>query len=199
MKAIMLLGTLKQTGLSNTQTLCEFLSGKMKRADISCEIVKLVDHDIAPGTCSDMGEGDAWPAILERVLGSQIVIFATPIWWGNQSSEIQRVIERLDEIHDDILADKPSPFEGKAGGIVITGDSDGAEHAIGNICNFFNAIGLLIPPYATLSVLWDKQAKDKETPRKKLLEKYESEYADTADKMIKQLKKYVRSSEKPRA
>ena len=195
MKAIILLGTLKRSGLSNTQTLCEFLVRRMKRKRIECEIVRLVDHDIQPGTCSDMGKGDAWPAILKKVLASDIVIFATPIWWGGQSSEIQRVIERLDEIHDDISEGKPSPFEGKAGGLVITGDSDGAEHVIGNIGNFCNAIGLLIPPYATLSVLWDKQAKGKKTSKKTLLEKYESDYADTADKMIRQLLKYARASE----
>jgi multimeric flavodoxin WrbA len=191
MKAVMLLGTLKRSGLSNTQTLCEFLSERMGREDIHCEIIKLVDHDVLPGTCSDMGKGDAWPGILKKVLASDIVVFATPIWWGGHSSEIQRVIERLDEIHDDILAGKPSPFEGKTGGVVITGDSDGAEHVIGNISNFFNAIGLLIPPYATLSVLWDKQAKDKKTSKKTLLAKYESDYADTADKMIRQLRKYA--------
>ena len=194
MKATILLGTLKRSGLSNTQTLCEFLARRMKREDIRCEIIKLVDHDILPGTCSDMGKGDAWPAILEKVLASDIVIFATPIWWGGQSSEIQRVIERLDELHDGILAGKPSPLEGKVGGIVITGDSDGAEHVIGNIGNFFNAIGLLVPPYATFSVLWDDQAKDKDTPKEQLLKKYESDYADTADKMIQQLLKYARAS-----
>jgi len=194
MKATILLGTLKRSGLSNTQTLCEFLSGRMERKGIRCKTIKLVDHAILPGTCSDMGEGDAWPGILKDVLDADIVIFATPIWWGGQSSEIQRVIERLDEIHDGILADKPSPFEGKAGGIVITGDSDGAEHVIGNIGNFFNAIGLLIPPYATFSVLWDDQAKDKDTPKEQLLKKYESDYADTADKMIQQLLEYARAS-----
>jgi multimeric flavodoxin WrbA len=194
MKATILLGTLKRSGLSNTQTLCEFLARRMKQQDIRCEIIKLVDHDILPGTCSDMGAGDVWPGILEKVLASDIVIFATPIWWGGQSSEIQRVIERLDEIHDDISGGKPSPFEGKAGGIVITGDSDGAEHVIGNIGNFFNAIGLLMPPFATLSVLWDKQAKSEKTSKKRLLEKYESDYAGAAEKMIWQLRKYAHAS-----
>jgi multimeric flavodoxin WrbA len=51
-----------------------------------------------------MGQGDAWPGILEKVLASDIVVFATPIWWGGHSSETQRVIERLDEIHDDIVS-----------------------------------------------------------------------------------------------
>lgn len=191
MKATILLGTLKKSGLSNTETLCEFLSGRMEREGIRCETVKLVEHEILPGTYSDMGEGDEWPNILRRVLDSEVIILATPVWWGNQSSEIQRVIERLDELHDEILAGKPSRLEGKVGGIVITGDSDGAEHIIGNFCNFFNAVGLLVPPYATLSVLWERQAKDKEPTKEELLRKYESDYAETADKMIQQLFKYA--------
>lgn len=191
MKATILLGTLKRSGLSNTETLCEFLSGRMEREGIRSETIKLVEHRVLPGTYSDMGEGDEWPNILRRVLDSDIVILATPVWWGSQSSEIQRVIERLDELHDKILAGEPSALEGKVGGIVITGDSDGAEHIIGNLCNFFNAVGLLIPPYATLSVLWERQAKDKEPTKEELLRKYESDYADTADKMIRQLMKYA--------
>ena len=191
MRATILLGTLKGPGLSNTETLCEFLADRMEREGVRAEIVKLVDRNILPGTYSDMGEGDEWPNILRRVLDSEIVILATPIWWGNQSSLIQRVIERLDELHDEVLAGKPSRLEGKVGGIVITGDSDGAEHVIGNLCNFFNAVGLLIPPYATLSVLWERQAKGKNPTREELLGKYVSDYAETADKMIRQLLKYA--------
>lgn len=192
MKATILLGTLKKTGLSNTETLCEFLAGRMEREGIRSETVRLVDRRVLPGTYSDMGEGDEWPNILRRVLDSDIVILATPIWWGNHSSEIQRVIERLDELHDEVLAGKPSRLEGKVGGIVITGDSDGAEHVIGNVCNFFNAVGLLVPPYATLSVLWERQAKGKEPTKEELLRKYEADYAETADKMIRQMMKYAR-------
>ena len=51
----------------------------MKLADVQCEIIKLVDHEILPGTYSDMGEGDEWPGILEKVLASEIVILATPV------------------------------------------------------------------------------------------------------------------------
>jgi multimeric flavodoxin WrbA len=192
MKATILLGTLKKSGLSNTETLSEFLVERMERRGIRCEIVKLVDRDIPAGTHSDMGSGDAWPGILAKLTSSEIVILATPVWWGSHSSLIQRVIERLDELHDEILAGKPSRLEGRVGGIVITGDSDGAQHIIGNLCNFFNAIGLLIPPYATLSVLWDRQAKGAEPTREELLQKYESDYASTADKMIDQLLKYAR-------
>jgi multimeric flavodoxin WrbA len=191
MKATILLGTLKGEGLSNTETLCDFLAGRLERAGIASEIVRLAEHDVPPGTCSDMGEGDEWPSILRKVLDSEIVVVATPIWWNQPSSLIQRVVERLDELHDRVLAGEGSPLDGKVGGIVITGDSDGAQSVIGSLCNFFNAIGLLIPPYATLSVLWERQAKGEEPTREELMRKYEDDYASTADRMVEQLRRFA--------
>ena len=99
-----------------------------------------------------------------------------------------RVVERLDELHDKVIKGEPSGLEGKAAGVVITGDSDGAQSIIAALANFFNAIGLNLPPYATLSVLWAEQAKGKDTTREELYAKYEKDYAATADKMINQLK-----------
>jgi multimeric flavodoxin WrbA len=192
MKATILLATLKSDGLSNTETLSEFLQARMTLQQIDCTIIKLVGYRIPPGTYSDMGAGDEWPAILRQLLDSDVVIFATPIWWGNHSSLMQRVIERLDELHDKVLAGEPSPLEGKVAGVVITGDSDGAQHVIGNISNFFNAVGLLLPPYATLSVLWDGQAKGKSPTRQDLMQKYAADYTATADRMIEQLQKFRR-------
>lgn len=108
---------------------------------------------------------------------------------------IQRIVERLDELHDKILAGGTSPLEGKIGGIVITGDSDGAQHVIGNLCNFFNAAGLFIPPYATLSVLWERQAKSASPTREELLGKYEADYGATADKVVRQFLEFAPKSE----
>jgi multimeric flavodoxin WrbA len=187
MKAIILLGTLKKESLSNTETLSQFLVEHFEKEKVECTILKLVDHNILPGTYSNMGKGDEWPGILQQIFESDIIIFATPIWWSNQSSEIQKVIERLDEIHDDILAGKKSKLDGKIGGIVITGDSDGAQHIIANISNFYNAVGIFLPPYATLSVLWEGQRKGAETTRKELMEKYKGDYDKTAETMVRQI------------
>lgn len=191
MRATILLGTLKTSGLSNTGTLCEFLADRMRLQGIESEIVRLADHRIPPGTCSDLGPGDDWPEILEKLLASDIVVFATPIWWDNVSSLIQRTIERLDELHDEVLAGQPSRLEGKVGAIVITGDSDGAQHVIGTLLNFFNAIGLLVPPYATLSVLWERQAKGESPTREELLRKYEEDYREAADTLVQQMLAYT--------
>lgn len=190
MKSVILLATLKKEGLSNTQVLSEFLATHLKKQNAEVEIIRLVQHNIQPGTYNEMGAGDEWPFILAKIIASDIIIFATPIWWSNVSSEMQKVIERLDAVHDEILAGKPSRLDGKVGGIVITGDSDGAQHVIANIANFYNAIGLVFPP-STLSVMYPGQAKGAKTTRKGLWKKYEEEYASTAQKMANQLLKYV--------
>jgi multimeric flavodoxin WrbA len=163
----------------------------MSRKGFECETIKLVDHRIMAGTYSDMKNGDEWPAILEKILASKVIIFATPIWWGGHSSEMQKVIERLDELHDEILAGKSSRLDGKVGGVVITGDSDGAQHIIASIANFFNAVGLLLPPFATLSVLSEKQRKGANTSHEELMQVYEKDYSKTADKMVDQLLKFA--------
>ena len=191
MKATILLATLKKSGLSNTGTLSEFLAERMRRRGIDVSIVRLAQREIPPGTYSDMGDGDEWPAILRELLASDIIVFATPVWWNNHSSLMQRVIERLDEVHDHVMEGKPSGLEGKAAGIVVTGDSDGAQTIIANIANFTNGIGLVVPGYATLTVLWDRLAKGKDTPREEQLRYYESSYGSTADRMIDQLVAHV--------
>jgi multimeric flavodoxin WrbA len=117
-----------------------------------------------------MGENDEWPEILKKVLASDILIFATPIWWGIQSSLIQRAIERMDELNDKLLETGKSELANKIGGIVITGGEDGAEHIIGNLCNFMVWNGLTIPPACSLSWLGDPGKSSKEDLFKKFKE-----------------------------
>lgn len=167
--AVILLGTLKRAGeFSHTETLSILLEEELRRYNVTVETVRLIDHDIKPGVERNMGPGDAWPKILPRVLGADILIFATPIWWGIQSSLIQRVIERMDELNDELLETGKSELANKVGGIVITGAEDGAEHIIGNICNFLIWNGVTMPPACSLSFLGDLTDQTPET----LLEKF---------------------------
>ena len=66
MKAVILLCTLKKTGLSNTQTLSEFFTEILGKQNIETELIRLIDHQVHTGTYSDMGEGDEWPGILKN-------------------------------------------------------------------------------------------------------------------------------------
>ena len=107
MKAIILLATLKNKGRSNTEILVDFFAKYLIRQKIEFEIIKLVDHHIVPGSYTQMDIKDDWPDIYNKILQSEILLFATPIWWNNHSSELQRCIERLDEVYDIILFDSP--------------------------------------------------------------------------------------------
>lgn len=167
-KALFLLGTLKKRQvLSNTSVLCEVVADVFKKQeDVDSEIVRLRDYDIQPGTRTEI-DNDDWPGIVEKMKGADIIIFATPVWWGIQSSLIQRIIERLDELNDELLATGKSDFANKVGGIVITGAEDGAEHIIGNILNFMSFNGFTIPPAPSVSWLGDASGMTKESLEKK--------------------------------
>lgn len=163
LKAVFLLGTLKPSpGFSHTEVLSELLIEHLKENNTESEIIKLVDYDIKPGVETDMG-GDDWPGILKKMLAADIIILATPIWWGIQSSLIQRAIERMDALNDELLETGKSEFANKIAGIVITGAEDGAEHIIGNLCNFMVWNGLTIPPASSLSWLGDASSETKES------------------------------------
>lgn len=133
--------------------MCQFLVPYLEKYGVICETVALVDYKINPGVESREGNGDEWPKILDKIIAADILIFATPIWWGTYSSLIQRAIERMDALNDELLETGHSELEGKVGGIVISGGEDGAEHIIGQICNFLVWNGVTLPPACSLSYL----------------------------------------------
>lgn len=155
-RAVFLLGTLKKKQvLSHTQVLCGVVAETLKRQEnVESEIIRLRDYSIEPGTRTRIDDDD-WPDILEKMLAADIIIFATPIWWGIHSSLLQRAIERLDELNDEQLETGKSRFANKVGGIVITGAEDGAEHIIGNILNFMSWNGFTVPQSPAVSWLGD--------------------------------------------
>jgi multimeric flavodoxin WrbA len=162
------------------------LAKQFSTYDTEYEIVKLADRNIKPETCTNI-DSDDWPAILEKILNSDIVLFATPIWWGIQSSLTQRVIERLDELHDEIMETEISRLTNKVAGIIITGESDSEEHIIGNLTNFFLALGLNIPSFGTLTVLWPAFAKNSDKNKEEKLKYLEDNYTSTAKKAAQNL------------
>jgi len=173
LKAILLLGTLKPAGseFSHTEVLCELVIEGLRPYNVHSELVRLVDLDIKPGVESDMGPGDAWPAVLKKLVAADIIIFATPIWWGTHSSLIQRVVERMDALNDELLETGKSELANKVGGMVITGAEDGAENIIGNLANFLIWNGMTLPPACSISFLGDYTGETRES----LLRKFRSQ------------------------
>ena len=91
---------------------------------------------------------DAWPELFERVLSSDILVIAGPIWLGDNSSETKKVIERL-YAHSGELNDRGQwLYYGKVGGCLITGNEDGIKHCASNVLYSLQHIGYAIPPQA---------------------------------------------------
>jgi multimeric flavodoxin WrbA len=189
LKAVFLLATLKRKRgggeFSHTEVLCSLVIEELRARNAACEIVRLVEYDIKPGIRSNMGKGDEWPGILKKILAADILVFATPIWWSNQSSVMQRVIERLDELHTELRETGKSRLTNKVGGILITGEEDGEQHVTGNIANFLLSIGVTLPPECAVSYLGDYARATKESLHKRL--RGEKEIASAAEKMARNL------------
>ena len=100
LRALFLNCTLKRSPqLSHTRGLIDISKAIMEKSDVSVEVVRPVDFDLAYGVYPDMREHgwekDQWPQIYEKVKSAQILVVASPIWLGEKSSVCNMVIERL--------------------------------------------------------------------------------------------------------
>lgn len=149
MRALILNCTLKPSpASSSTEALAKVVIAELEKGGAQTDLIRLVDHDIKPGVESDMGNGDAWPAIEKKVLASDILVIATPTWMGQHSSVCMRALERLDALiakTDD--AGRPVAF-GKVAGVVITGNEDGAHHIVASVCQALIDVGFTIPGHS---------------------------------------------------
>ena len=146
MKAVILNCTLKPSPqTSSTEALADVVITELKKGGAEIELIRLVDLNIKPGVAGDEGEGDDWPAVDEKLKAADIVVFATPTWLGQMSSECMRALERMDawfEETDD--SGRPVAF-GKVAGIVITGNEDGAHHIVATISQGLIDMGFTMP------------------------------------------------------
>jgi multimeric flavodoxin WrbA len=147
MQALLLNATLKRSpDQSSTDALAHYVAGALERRGVRCEHVRLVDHVIEPGVVSEaVTPQDEWPAIREKLLAADIVVFATPTWLGQMSSVMKRALERMDALlseTDD--AGVPVAYN-RVAGFVVTGNEDGAHAVIANIAQAVIDIGFTVP------------------------------------------------------
>jgi multimeric flavodoxin WrbA len=153
LSAVFFNGTLKKSPeTSHTDLLIDISRKIMEKHGVKAEVIRSIDHDIAVGVYPDMREHgwqtDAWPELYEKVMKADILVLCGPIWLGDNSSEMKKVIERLYG-NSGILNDKGQyAFYGKVGGALITGNEDGIKHCTMNILYSLQHLGYVIPPQA---------------------------------------------------
>lgn len=140
--------TLKPDGPSNTQVLLDQLLEELATHGVSSDTFRLAALDVRPGVEADMGQGDAWPAIRERILAADILLIATPVWLGNPSSLARRALERCDAFLSDTDDEGRMVTFGKVAGAVVTGNEDGAHNCISQIYQGLADCGFTIPQNA---------------------------------------------------
>ena len=148
-KVLVLNASLKHKGkLSNTGELSRLVIKFMKEEnkELEYEEIRLADVNIPPGTKFKESKTDKWPVIAEKMIASDIIIFATPIWWGARSSLMQRVIERMDSFDEQYIEKGRSVLMNKSAGVVITGSEDGAQATLGLILSVLTFMNFTIPP-----------------------------------------------------
>ena len=133
---------------SNTEALARVVAEALEADGIATEFVRMVDHDVRPGVTSDEGDGDAWPAIREKLVDAQILVMATPTWLGRPSSVAQRVLERMDAMLGEQDDDGRPVAYNRVAGFVVTGNEDGAHHVISEMAGALIDVGYTVPGQA---------------------------------------------------
>jgi multimeric flavodoxin WrbA len=148
LKAVILNCTLKKSpAKSNTDALIQKAVEEYKKLGVEGTIIRVVDYNVATGISSDEGEGDQWPQIYKKVLEANILVIATPIWFGVRGSVCQKVMERLSGGYDEANEETGQfPLYGKVGACIVTGNEDGAHDVCSNTLFNLTHLGCTIAP-----------------------------------------------------
>jgi multimeric flavodoxin WrbA len=139
---------------SNTAALAKVVADALREKDAELTEIRLVDHEIKPGVETDMGDGDEWPQVHDRILASEILIIATPTWIARPSSIAQRMLERMDAMISETDDDGRPVAYNRVAGVVVTGNEDGAHHVISEVAGALGDIGFTVPGQAW--TYWNK-------------------------------------------
>ncbi|MBL1292145.1 flavodoxin family protein [Streptomyces sp. NPDC057067] len=133
---------------SSSHLIADQVMAEFESLGVSGEVVRVADHDIRPGVGLDMGDGDAWPALREKVMAADILLVATPIWLGHPSSICQRVLERLDAELSETDEQGRLLTYGKVAAAAVVGNEDGAHKVSADLFQALNDLGFSLAPGA---------------------------------------------------
>lgn len=142
--------------LSSTDLLTSQVLDELKTHGVDCEMIRVVDYRILPGVETDMGDGDDWPKLRQKMLDADIFILGTPTWVGHMSSVAQRVIERLDAELSETDDQGRLMTYGKVAAAVVVGNEDGAHKIVADLFQSLNDVGFTVP--ASSSTYWNGHA-----------------------------------------
>lgn len=103
---------------------------------------------VHPCMITQLDPKDEMKKIYDGIIEADVVIFSTPIYWGNHSQLMQLIIERLNSLENANSVFHKAIIKNKIGALMILGHEDGYQHVAGNLMNFLTEMGLIFPPQA---------------------------------------------------
>ncbi|KUF18953.1 flavodoxin family protein [Streptomyces silvensis] len=142
---------------SSSHLLSDQVMREFEKLGVTGETVRVADHHVPPGVGIDMGGGDEWPALREKVMAADVLLLATPIWLGHASSICQRVLERLDAELSETDDEGRLLTYGKVAALAVVGNEDGAHKVSADVFQGLNDLGFSLAPGAV--TYWVGEAK----------------------------------------
>lgn len=130
---------------SSSDLLARHILDEFEQHGVSTSAIRIVDHDVKRGVQIDMGNGDDWPAIREKILAADILVLSTPIWMGHPCSVAQQVMERLDADLSETDGQGRPIMYGRVATVAVVGNEDGAHKTIADMMQALNDIGFTLP------------------------------------------------------
>lgn len=130
---------------SNTEALMRKSMKILEKEEVETELLRVSDYNIKFGMNADMGDGDEWPKIFDKIIAADIIVMGTPIWNGQKSSLAALVMERIYAQSSETSENGQSKYYNKVFGTVVTGNEDGAKEAGGTISSRMANLGFTIP------------------------------------------------------
>lgn len=149
LRALVLNCTLKPAPAdSSSALLAQEIVTALGEVDVRAETVRVVDEGVRFGVGTDEGNGDGWPSIREKMLSSDILVIATPIWLGQPSAVCKMVLERLDAELSETDDDGRMLTYGKVAALGVVGNEDGAHHVTAEVYQALSDVGFTVPANA---------------------------------------------------
>ena len=149
MKALFVNCTLKPSSeTSHTGALMGRSVHILQEEGIEVETIRPIDYHISHSVNPDDKLSDDWSLLFPKIMESKILVMGSPIWLGERSSVASKFIERLYAHSAETNELDQYTYYNKVGGVVVTGNEDGAKEVSRSLLYALQHMGFVIPPQA---------------------------------------------------
>lgn len=168
-KCSIITGSLRNNG--NTEIMSYYFMKKIREGNICTEIINLSNNNVQPckdcGFCKENGYcilNDDMDGIIEKIKDTNILVFATPVYWGGMTGSMKCFIDRLGFYYEKIT-------DVKYGCLLVNSEYESNLNLIGDHFSIiFKYLGLEYLGMLSVSGMKNKGDMENDTYVKKILD-----------------------------